>query len=85
MKNRDVLVLSDYGKGLLNREICQKLIHLAHSNRLQIIVDPKGSDYSKYKGATLVTPNRKELQEASQINVLMTKQSLLLLKKSLNL
>ncbi len=62
-----VMVLSDYGKGVLHGENAIDLIALAKKAGLPIIVDPKGDDYSKYRGATLVTPNRKELSEASRM------------------
>jgi len=63
-----VMVLSDYGKGVLEGETPIHLINLAKKAGIPAIVDPKGIDYSKYRGATLVTPNRKELAEASRMN-----------------
>ncbi|WP_417789869.1 D-glycero-beta-D-manno-heptose-7-phosphate kinase [Terasakiella pusilla] len=62
-----VMVLSDYGKGVLEGDNTQHLITLARKAGISVVVDPKGNDYSKYRGATLVTPNRKELSEASQM------------------
>ena len=61
----DVLVLSDYGKGVLSPEANATLIAAAARRGLKIVVDPKGSDFSRYRGAYLVTPNRRELQLAS--------------------
>lgn len=58
------IVLSDYQKGLLSQALTQDLIVLAKENAIKILVDPKGKDYSKYKGATLLTPNKKEAMEA---------------------
>ncbi|MBF0132266.1 MAG: bifunctional D-glycero-beta-D-manno-heptose-7-phosphate kinase/D-glycero-beta-D-manno-heptose 1-phosphate adenylyltransferase HldE [Magnetococcales bacterium] len=58
------VILSDYGKGTLGRETCQALIQAARSRNLPVIVDPKGVDYSRYQGATALTPNRRELAEA---------------------
>ena len=55
-----VMVLSDYGKGAL--QDVQKLIELGRSRGIPIIVDPKGTDFGKYKGATLVTPNLSEFE-----------------------
>ncbi|MDV7339851.1 D-glycero-beta-D-manno-heptose-7-phosphate kinase [Terasakiella sp. A23] len=63
----NVMVLSDYGKGVLENDAPENLIALAKKADIPVIVDPKGVDYSKYRGATLVTPNRKELSEASQM------------------
>lgn len=55
-----VLVLSDYAKGAVSDKVIAKLIKVAAKAGKPIIVDPKGSDYKRYKGATLVTPNRAE-------------------------
>ncbi len=60
-----VLILSDYGKGILTPILIQKLIKLAKKNNVPVIVDPKGKDFSIYKGATIVTPNRNELSLAT--------------------
>ncbi len=57
----DVLVLSDYGKGALAR--IDALIALARDAQRTVVVDPKGDDYSRYAGATILTPNRAELRE----------------------
>lgn len=57
----DVVLLSDYGKGGL-RHIAE-MIRLARAAGKKVLVDPKGEDYSKYAGATLITPNRAELRE----------------------
>ena len=61
----DVIVLSDYGKGVLSREASAGLLRLAGQHATKIVVDPKGFDFSRYRGAFLVTPNRRELQIAS--------------------
>jgi D-beta-D-heptose 7-phosphate kinase/D-beta-D-heptose 1-phosphate adenosyltransferase len=58
-------VLSDYGKGLLTPRVIKALIALAQSHQLPIIVDPKGTDFARYRGATIITPNRKELELAT--------------------
>jgi rfaE bifunctional protein kinase chain/domain len=55
----DVVVLSDYGKGGLTH--VQEMIDLARAAGKIVLVDPKGDDYSKYRGASLLTPNRSEL------------------------
>ncbi len=60
----DVLVLSDYGKGGVPPEFMQRLIALGNKRSVPVVIDPKGKDYSMYKGATLITPNRKEACEA---------------------
>ena len=58
------LVLSDYGKGLLSDIVIEGAVRLARAAGIPVLVDPKGTDYSRYRGATLVTPNRKEAEEA---------------------
>jgi D-beta-D-heptose 7-phosphate kinase/D-beta-D-heptose 1-phosphate adenosyltransferase len=65
----DAIILSDYGKGVLTNSLTKKLISLANEHNKPILVDPKGSDYSKYKGATLLTPNKKEAMEATSIQI----------------
>jgi rfaE bifunctional protein kinase chain/domain len=57
----DVLVLSDYGKGALSQ--VATMIEYARAQNKVILVDPKGEDYEKYRGATLITPNRSELRQ----------------------
>lgn len=65
LAHANALVLSDYGKGVLTEPVLRRLIDAATERGVPVIVDPKGSDYSRYAGATLVTPNRRELAEAS--------------------
>ena len=60
-----VIVLSDYGKGVLSPEANKAMMAAAAKHGAKIIVDPKGSDFSRYRGAFLVTPNRRELQLAA--------------------
>ncbi|EDP64222.1 RfaE-HldE bifunctional protein, D-beta-D-heptose 7-phosphate kinase, D-beta-D-heptose 1-phosphate adenosyltransferase [alpha proteobacterium BAL199] len=59
------LVLSDYGKGVLTERVVRRMIAAARPSAIPVIVDPKGNDYGRYSGATLVTPNRRELTEAT--------------------
>ena len=65
----DIVILSDYGKGVLTDELSQAIIKLANENSVRVLVDPKGSDFSKYKGAYLLTPNKKEAILATQIDI----------------
>jgi len=60
-----VVILSDYGKGVLTPAVIRAAIDLANARNIPVIVDPKGHDYSRYAGAFAVTPNRKELSEAT--------------------
>lgn len=65
----DVILLSDYGKGVLTEELTHKIIQYANLQQKRVLVDPKGSDYSKYAGAYLLTPNKKEAIEASGVDI----------------
>jgi D-beta-D-heptose 7-phosphate kinase / D-beta-D-heptose 1-phosphate adenosyltransferase len=60
----DAVVLSDYGKGVIAAEVATAAIAAARARRIPVIVDPKGADWSHYRGATLVSPNRRELEDA---------------------
>ncbi len=62
----DVVVLSDYGKGGLTH--VAKMIEIARAHNTPVIVDPKGSDYSRYQGATLITPNMKEFEAVAGVS-----------------
>jgi len=65
----DIVLLSDYGKGVLTSKLTLNLIEYANSKNKRVLVDPKGDDYSKYFGAYLLTPNKKEAQEATKIDI----------------
>jgi D-beta-D-heptose 7-phosphate kinase/D-beta-D-heptose 1-phosphate adenosyltransferase len=65
----DVVILSDYGKGVLTDELCEKIIDLCNEKAVKVLVDPKGSDFSKYRGAYLLTPNKKEAVLATNIDI----------------
>ena len=68
--NYELVLLSDYGKGILTNKLTQSLINVANKYGKKVLIDPKGSDYSKYKGAYLLTPNIKEASEATKINII---------------
>lgn len=63
-----VLVLSDYAKGVLTDEVVQGAIALAHQHGVPVIVDPKSTVFERYAGATVVTPNAKEVFDACGID-----------------
>ncbi len=69
VSNYDVILLSDYGKGVLTFDLTQSLISIARENGKKLLVDPKGLDYSKYNGAYLLTPNKKEASEATNVPI----------------
>jgi len=64
IKGCSVVVLSDYGKGVLSPGVIGQVIDLAHKAGLPVIVDPKGRDFWRYQGADVITPNRHELGDA---------------------
>ena len=60
VKNFGALVLSDYGKGTLKD--VQKMIQIARKANVPVLIDPKGTDFERYRGATLLTPNMSEFE-----------------------
>ena len=60
----DAIILSDYGKGVLVEPLLAAIIAMGRDNQLPVVVDPKGQDFSRYRGATIITPNRKEAELA---------------------
>lgn len=69
LETSHALVLSDYGKGVLTAELIQALIQAARARGRPVVVDPKGNDFSRYAGATVLKPNRRELAEATRMAV----------------
>ncbi len=59
----DAIILSDYGKGGLHH--IEKMIAFAREHGKPVLVDPKGDDYTRYRGATVITPNRSEFREVA--------------------
>lgn len=60
LDDADVVILSDYGKGGLSR--VEAMIQSANSRSIPVLVDPKGRDFARYSGATIVTPNLREFE-----------------------
>lgn len=60
-----IVLLSDYAKGMLSEERCQRILAACRRLKRPVIIDPKGSDYSRYRGATVVKPNLKEFNLVS--------------------
>lgn len=69
MTGAGAIILSDYGKGTLSDEIIKSTLKEAVGKKIPVIVDPKGRDYARYRGADIVTPNRAELAQATGMNV----------------
>ena len=73
----DIVVLSDYNKGLLTATLCAKVIGICRDLNKKVIIDPKGFDYAKYSGAFIIKPNRKELAEAAKTENIHTEVDLI--------
>ncbi|HTW80017.1 MAG TPA: bifunctional D-glycero-beta-D-manno-heptose-7-phosphate kinase/D-glycero-beta-D-manno-heptose 1-phosphate adenylyltransferase HldE [Acidobacteriaceae bacterium] len=65
----DAVVLSDYAKGCLSEEICQRVIAAARSREIPLLVDPKQLNFTRYRGATTICPNLKELSAVVGISM----------------
>lgn len=72
----DIVLFSDYNKGLFSPSLTQRLIAAINQQGKKIIVDPKGLNYSKYKDAYIIKPNRKELTEAAKAEKIKTIEDL---------
>lgn len=72
----DMVVLSDYNKGLFSPSLTQKIIIEANKHGKKVVIDPKGLNYEKYKGAFIIKPNRKELAEAAKTEKINSLESL---------
>ena len=84
----DMIIFSDYGKGVLINTLSQAVIGIANEHGVKVLVDPKGSNFAKYKGAFLLTPNKKEAILATGIDIKDDKsleEALLQLKQECNL
>ncbi|MCF6227260.1 MAG: D-glycero-beta-D-manno-heptose 1-phosphate adenylyltransferase, partial [Planctomycetes bacterium] len=68
LKGAKAVIISDYAKGAITDDSAQKIISLANAAGVPVLVDPKGRDYSRYKGATAITPNRAEAEAATGID-----------------
>ncbi len=66
--NSRAVVISDYGKGFLTDRVLSQIIEKARYNSIPVLVDPKGKRYSKYRGATILTPNKREASEACSLD-----------------
>ncbi len=65
----NTIVLSDYGKGFLTPSFIAKVVGTGRELGIPVLIDPKGTDYSRYKGAGMLTPNLKELGEATRMPI----------------
>ena len=65
----DAVIVSDYGKGVMTDALLAAVLGGARERGLPVVVDPKGDDYSRYRGATCITPNRSEVRRATGVAV----------------
>lgn len=88
LENRpSVVILSDYAKGLLSVDVCQFVIKTTKKLGIPVLVDPKGRNYTKYRGATAITPNKSEAAIACGIaldNDDLILQSVIAMRKELD-
>ena len=76
LEQTDIVCLQDYNKGLLNSSVCKQMIQLAKQAYKKVLVDPSYiSDYSKYTGATLITPNRQETSKVVAFEIKSNKDA----------
>ena len=78
----DVILISDYGKGLITRDLIAALVKLSQKHGKTTIADPKGLDFTKYAGVSLLTPNKREASLASGVEI-VNEKSLLAAGRSL--
>ena len=69
LRNASACVISDYGKGVVSPRLVAALVAEAAGRGIPVVVDPKGHDYSKYAGVTLITPNLKEAELAAGLPI----------------
>jgi rfaE bifunctional protein kinase chain/domain len=69
LRHFDGIVLSDYGKGLLTKDLIRTVIHQANGSKKFIMVDPKVKNFFFYRGATVITPNTAEASSAAGISI----------------
>jgi D-beta-D-heptose 7-phosphate kinase/D-beta-D-heptose 1-phosphate adenosyltransferase len=69
MNRPEMIILSDYAKGVLSDTICREIIGIARERDITVLVDPKGKSFAKYRGATAISPNRQELATAAHCPV----------------
>ncbi len=65
----DVIILSDYDKGLITGTLVKEIVRLAEKNRVMVLADPKALDFSKYEKVSILTPNRKEASIAAHMDI----------------
>ena len=65
----NAILISDYAKGVLTEKTLERLISVAREVNIPVVIDPKGKEFSRYRGATILTPNRREAEAATGIPI----------------
>ncbi len=81
----DMILVSDYGKGVITESLMGKINFCASGQDIKVLVDPKGTDYQKYIGSYLLTPNKKEAQAATNVDIIDDESLKIALKKLHNM
>jgi D-beta-D-heptose 7-phosphate kinase/D-beta-D-heptose 1-phosphate adenosyltransferase len=68
LDSASLIIISDYGKGVVTRGLCSAIVERARARHIPVLVDPKGRDFTKYVGATGVSPNRAELAAVTLVD-----------------
>jgi D-beta-D-heptose 7-phosphate kinase/D-beta-D-heptose 1-phosphate adenosyltransferase len=82
IQSADVVLISDYGKGVLSDRVLRMVIDRAAAAGKAVLVDPKRTDFSAYRGATILTPNRKELTAATRLPCESDAEALVAVRKA---
>jgi D-glycero-beta-D-manno-heptose-7-phosphate kinase len=69
IESLDAIVISDYGKGVLTPRLIARVVDIAQSTGKPVVIDPKGADYAKYRGCTVITPNKSEAARAVKTDI----------------
>ena len=69
IRHKDLVIISDYDKGLVTRELVAGVSRLAADRKIPVLADPKARRFDKYKGVTLLTPNKKEASQAANLTI----------------
>lgn len=83
LPNAQIVILSDYGNGVLARDLTQRMIAEINKAGKTVLVDPRGEDFKKYAGATIITPNRSELRIATRMPIKTDDEAVAAMQKML--
>src|SRR5580704_14952370 len=69
IESASIIILSDYAKGVLTDRVVSEIVKMARDKKKKILIDPKGRDFTRYRGAFMLTPNRRELADSTGLSV----------------